>query len=770
MKWNKNNEVVSILLLLLSSFLIVFGAYNRFFSNDYLLQNGGDGLKHYYSFSYFIKYGNGWNFDGVAYPYGENLLFLDGHGIFAKCLHYIHHNWFELADYSVGILHIWLFSFIIITPFFLFKILKHFNFKNWEAIIAALLIFALSPQWHRLDGHQSLSYLHYIPMIWWFMIKIMNSKKQLFWAILFIISVLFFGFIHPYYLPLAAIFALSYMLVSAIQNRKIDYKTSLVLSLIAIIPLLVFQLYMGQIDNVGAERGYVAGGFFQYAATFEGVFIPNFGAYFDFWHWLTNVKGQSHEAYNYVGFIGQIVLLVLVFQLLKKLFSKNFKTTLQFSDNKELNAYLYAGILILLFALVIIFQWFPQLLEHVSILRAFRSSGRFGWIFYYIFTVFSAYKLKNWLVGLKLKNSKLAIGLFVLSIGIWAIEGFINVSHQSKHVNKNYATNLLLNPNYSNALKRIKRNPTDFQAIIPVPVFHAGSDKLNITGNPNIVRHTFLASYQLHFPFTAYYSSRVPMAKSLELLRWQSDDLTRLESDFEHFNEKPFLIVCDKTKLDEDAQRLISRAKLIYTDVDFLFYELDINEYKNAITERQNTIKEGFENKENLYQFSDSIYTTDSTKAIYFNGFNDRNVDWKDINQPFGNQNFFGRGNRHLLFEGKLPKDSVNQKLEISIWVYTNDDMPSMPILKCYFLDENDNINERYEQLGMYETHNFGRWVRIDLKVPALDKNCEIYLGYYNNFRIYNYYADNFLIRPKAVDVYIKTENLGLTFNGYLVK
>jgi len=727
-------------------------------------------LKHYYAFSYFIKYGNGWYFDGVAYPYGENLLYLDGHGILAKLLHYIHHNWFELADYSVEILHFWLFSFIIITPFFLYKILKHFNFKNWEAVIAALLIFSLSPQWHRLDGHQSLSYLHYIPMLWWFLIKINQGEKRILWAVIYGGSALFFGFIHPYYLPLAAIFALSFMLMSAFENGQINYTKSLILCLTALVPLVFFQIYMGQIDEFGQERGYVAGGFFKYCATFEGVFLPNFGGYFDFWHWLTNVKVQSHEAFNYVGFFGQIVFIALVFNFLKKLIQAKFKSLFQFSENEELNQYVQAAFLILIFAFAIVFQWFPILLEKIPFLRAFRSSGRFGWIFFYVFTVFTTYQLKYWLEKINIRKSKLVLPFLLIIIIIWGIEGFINIEHQASNIHKHFAKNLLNIPRYSNALKRINRQSTDFQAIIPVPIFHAGSDKINLTGNPVIVKHTFLASYQLHLPFSGYYSARVPMKKSFELIRWESDDLTRLESDFELFSDKPFLIICDKTtSLNEDSKRLIARAKLIYEDVDFDFYELDINTYKEAIVERQKMVKTAFENKDKLYQFSENIYTTDSTKAIYFNDFSNYNTDWNEIKQPFGNQNFYGRANKHLLFEGKLPSDSINQKLEISIWTYTNEDMPSMPILKCYFLNENGEIEERYEQLGTYEKNNFGGWFRIDLEVPALNKNCEIYLGYYNNFRVYNYYADNFLIRPKAVDVYIETEDLGLTFNGYLV-
>ena len=38
----------------------------------YLFEDGGDGLKNYYTLDYYVKHDDGWHFTGMNYPYGEN--------------------------------------------------------------------------------------------------------------------------------------------------------------------------------------------------------------------------------------------------------------------------------------------------------------------------------------------------------------------------------------------------------------------------------------------------------------------------------------------------------------------------------------------------------------------------------------------------------------------------------------------------------------------------------------------------------------------------
>jgi hypothetical protein len=758
-----------IITLLLGSFLIVFGAYYPFFSNDYLLSGGGDGLKHYYTLSYLIKYGHGWGFEGMAYPYGEHFIFVDGHGIVGRLMQLWSQYIFDISGKAVVIIHSWMFLWFIISPLFLYKILQHFEFKPWEAVIATLLIFTLSPQWHRIFGHQSLSYILFIPLLWWCLIKISATKKRWVWASCYGAIALFFGFIHPYYLPLAGMFALAYMATSFYKNGQFDFKKAITLFLTAFIPLIIFQVYMFIADPFPGERGYVAGGFFQYMATFEGVFLPNFGQYFNFWHNLTGVSMQNHEAFNYVGFAGQIVFVVLAINFIKKLFKRQFFDSFNFCDNAELNQYLQAAFLTLLFSFALIFQWFPILLEKFPPLRQFRSLGRFGWIFYYVFTIFTAYQIKNWLTKIQLKNHWLSVGVGILFISIWSIESYQNIQYHRKEIITEKTPNYFLQKEFTNTLLNIHKKPSDYQAIIPVPGFHLGSDKLAIVKSGQGLAYAFRASYDLHLPIAGYYSTRAPIAKTFEVLRWFSDDLTRRESEFKLYNDKPFLIISANHKIDKANQNLLAKAKLIYKSKAYNFYELDIQAYKKGFKAKQKQVLKTYsEHRDSLYKINDSTFTDKATKAIYFNAFSEFSNIWI-TETPFGTQNYFGRANQHVLFDGKLPFDTIGQELELSVWVYSNEDLPSMPILKCEIFDKNDKLIKKPEVLGMHSTTTFGRWVRISMTIKANEHRNRIYLGYYNNFRIFNCWADNFLIRPIDINIWNITTEKKPSYNGYIL-
>ncbi|MFK7947772.1 MAG: hypothetical protein AB8G11_09285 [Saprospiraceae bacterium] len=757
------------IILLIISFLIVWNFCGDFFSNYRLMATSGDGLKHYYTLSYFIEHGNGWHFDGMAYPYGEHFMFVDGHGIVGKILHFIHHHIFEISDYSVGILHFLIFSALIISPLFLFKILVHYGFKPWEAIVAALLIFSLSPQWHRISSHQSLAYIIFIPLLWWLIIQILHQSKSLIWAILYGVVAFFFGSIHPYYLPLAAVFALAFAVTSAYENNQFQYRRFITFVIMAFLPLIAFIIFMKITDPYAAERGYVAGGFFLYMGTFEGVFLPNFGRYFDFWQSITGVKIQNIEAFNYVGFVSQIVFISLIINFLKRFIKGQFAKSIRFSDNVELNQFVQAAFLVLLFSFALIFQWFPQLLEHIPTLRQFRSLGRFAWVFYYVFTVFVVFKVRKWLYQLNAKNHKLAIGLAVLSISIWSLESYNNVERHQRLSLKKDTPNYFLTNEFENILDSINRKSTDYQAIIPVPVYHLGSDKLAIVRSSRSLSYAFRASYDLNLPTTAHYSTRSPLKKSFEVLRWISHDLTRFEEDFDLFDERSFLIISANKKLSKADKRLLAKAKVIYESKAYNFYELDIVKYKKEIKEkRENLITVYGNRQDSLVKIKDNLFSNKPTKTVHINTFDNESVDWKTP-QPFGNQNYFGRANQHVLYDGKLSTDYDNQQVEISVWTYTNEDLPSMPILKCEIYDDNNELIERKEVLGTLSSETLGRWVRISLIMKISDHRHRIYLGYYNNFRDFNCYVDNFVIRPTGANIWYKQGDK-LYYNNYLLK
>ena len=329
--------------------------------------------------------------------------------------------------------------------------------------------------------------------------------------------------------------------------------------------------------------------------------------------------------------------------------------------------------------------------------------------------------------------------------------------------------NYFLTNEFENILNSIGKKPADYQAIIPVPLYHLGSDKLAIGRSNRALAYAFRASYDLGLPTTAYYSTRSPLEKSFEVLRWISHDLTRFEEDFELLNEKPFLIISANENLSKADKQLLAKAKKVYGSKIYNFYELDIVKYKEAIQKKRNYLIKSYENRQDsLVRIDKDLFGNKPTKGVYIKTFDDQLVNW-ETPQPFGNQNYFGRANQHILFDGKISTDYENQQVEISVWTYTNEDLPSMPILKCDIYDENDTLIDRKEFMGMVSSETLGRWVRISLVTKISNHRHRIFLGYYNNFRDFNCYADNFVIRPTGGNIWWKHENQ-LYYNNYLLR
>ena len=60
--------------------------------NSYLFSDNPDGIKNYYTFLYQQKYGTGFHFMGMNYPFGENLIYVDAIPIFSTLMSFINSN------------------------------------------------------------------------------------------------------------------------------------------------------------------------------------------------------------------------------------------------------------------------------------------------------------------------------------------------------------------------------------------------------------------------------------------------------------------------------------------------------------------------------------------------------------------------------------------------------------------------------------------------------------------------------------------------------
>jgi hypothetical protein len=224
-------------------------------------------------------------------------------------------------------------------------------------------------------------------------------------------------------------------------------------------------------------------------------------------------------------------------------------------------------------------------------------------------------------------------------------------------------------------------------------------------------------------------------------------------------SEKPFLVIAAKPFEEQKHLPLFKTATKFFENDRFVLFELDFKKFEKIIKKEQRQRQQQFNLREKeLFLTEEKIWADVPTKAILFENFDTKSK-----------KKYEGFGNKHVFFDGFLPKDSIGQPLEISLWVNIDNALPSVPLLKCEIYDKNNSLIERKEVLGNLQTQVRGTWLRIPLNLTATEHRYKLYLGYYNDFTLFHCEADNFLIRPTNVNVWQQTgKKMGFSYNGWI--
>jgi len=171
-----------------------------------ILALGGDAGKNYFTYLYQSMYGKGMWFNGMNYPYGENIVFTDGQPLLSVLFGYIGNISAQNALIVMG----WLIDLsFVLSIIYIYKILLHFNIKNLPAILFACLIAIFSPQVFSVIGHYALAYCSVIPMLFYWTLKYHYTNHWKYCLYIFILGCIA-EFLHPYYAAMILVWAISY--------------------------------------------------------------------------------------------------------------------------------------------------------------------------------------------------------------------------------------------------------------------------------------------------------------------------------------------------------------------------------------------------------------------------------------------------------------------------------------------------------------------------------------------------------------------------------
>jgi len=726
---------IPVLLVITLILLFYFFGYVILNPGQYFFAGGGDGIKNYYTPLWFVRYDSGNHFSGMNYPYGEVVTYTDNQPIISWILQFISSYVITISGEGVvGILNLLMIFSFVPTILLLFLILRHYRLPEWYAILTALIIGFFSPQLQRWTGHYSLAYMFFFPLTWWMVICCFRNGKTFLTWMLLMISVTVFGFIHLYFLLISCSFILLYSILNLFVRER-DWRKTVTGIAAAVIPLIINLAY-SYFTDTAKDRVEVPWGFFFYTSSFESIFLPNSDDFFSVPANFLSVSKVKWEGIAYVGIIGFLGFIFSVIRLLRYSFKKQWKRILLPAMPAELLVALWTAIFILLFSMSYPFYWrLEWLLDYLSYLKQFRSLGRFAWVFYYVFSVYAVYYL--FLIYRMLRIHRLrafAISFLLILLSLSSFDVVARLTHYRRMVYENKTAEAFFSPdNYSEWLLQSGYSPNDFQAILPLPFFNIGSEKI-LVGREASAYEAFRASYNTGIPIATCMMSRTSISKAMKTAQLLADSLIEKQVLKDYPNKKPLLVIATKEWLNNSENFIVSKSKKIFENESISMYLLSLENLKPDYTFVRN-FKTELEKRN-----ADS-----SDSRIIQNGF-------ENLQSGFV---FEGKGAVYLeegiipLFKGKMDESLVNVPQEFSVWVKVFKESESVPVLWYKQYDGNGNEIESRDLSPGYSFDIINDWIRMPCSFTLLAKDNTVEFF----FKGKKIALDEMLIRPADVNV-----------------
>ena len=728
--------------------------------NAYPLAGTLDAWKNYFTPAWYIKYDSGISFTGMNFPYGEHVLFTDNQPLISWVLQWVHTHIIPIADQTVGILNMLIFLNIYLCMFLLYRIARHFSLPHLYAIPLAIILALLSPQIHRFAGHYALAYTAYIPLIWWLLIQTSGAKRKWLPFSALVLAVSLSGFVHAYYLLMGVLFAFCYFGIRAwMYHKQQNMRADLIKAGIAlIIPVLVIQTFLWLTDTIN-DRPDNPSGILFYKAYWNSVFLPVQGPMWDAWQRFFIYERATVEGFSYVGLTAFWVFVMSLIRIIRYAWHQKFARIWRPVLPDDLAVTVWASVLLLLFAMAIPLSWGLEfLLDIFPPIKQFRSLGRFAWVFYYVFTMYSAVYL--YLIYRRLRQRQMqafGLGILVVAMVMWGWEAAIHIKLHAEVIKRNRDHNVFIHdyPPYEQWLAEHNYSISDFQAILPIPVFNTGSEKFVprwVTSG--ITEQVYMLAYKTGLPLACGSMSRTSVSQSSKLVQLLSSDYLQKEilNDYPNLQSPLLILKEEDVPLSVNEQEILNKAKLIKREGRYSLHELNLSTLKSK---SQKILKLFEEQKDSTLIKRDDFYLSED-KWIHWNGFEKRSQ------SAFGEETISGNKEDILiLFEDVIPDTSW---MQMSVWMKIDHHVSGFPVFNYKEFDKNDVQIFHAEEGTMFGMNVYKNWLLVEyrFKLKEVGNKAVIYMQHrYPEM-------ESLLIRPENVDVYktISGEHQ-LMYNNY---
>ncbi len=745
---------------------------------------GADGGKNIYTYLYHVLYGKGVWFDGMNYPYGEHIVYTDGQPLLSVPLSYLSRR----VTMGTALTIMWWMVALsyVLSIIYCFKILIRFKVAPLIAMCFAGLITIFSPQLFRISGHYALSVVCILPMLFYWSLRYYNKEGYKYLLFIFILGTLA-TFLHPYYAAVSLVWAGCYIVGYLLTQKesmvaKLKHTLPLLLSVIAV--FAVFGTVM-KFTDPATDRPTTPYGILSNCTGIKDVISNSNSPVWAFIKHLTKVDGitEGGEGRAYVGLVVLMAVgIALVLGLRNKYILK--KSSLSQPEKGFHPIWLIMAVMALLFGMGAPFTWGMEwLLDYASMLKQFRTLGRFSWICYYIITIYGSVVIYNWYAALIVANKKAAANtLLFAALALWSFEasGYIARTHKKLEIGYHaYDTFVSTGQtNWEQFLHQHNYKKEDFQATLVLPFFEVGSEKLWVGNDENIsalaIAMGIQAGIQLHLPMIDGMMSRTSWEvafKQVKIVGGPYADKT----DFLKmgFDKNLLIIVLNNVEISPDEKFLLDRA-------DYLGDFQNCKIYSNPprrIWDNQRKIVFGHRGNTNTCvntgepDIFDKLPASDTCIKYTGDWFVEHFDNIKTANALVGGGALsYAENMNPVLAKYQLNPGIDAQLYEFSCWFLVPSNDYRSPVVTIDILDSAGKVLTSKKALAKESTDNFEMWLRCNtyfgMPLNARTVKCTVDDIGSNTFIT----ADELLIKPADAVIVTKLPRNKFLINNHIIQ
>ena len=563
-------------IMLLTLAALVYARFEKLFAcpSCYLFSNGSDGLKNYFTSAFFVHHDPGAWFGGMNYPYGEHIVYTDNQPLWSLLMKAVDRI-FPMQDHVIGTTNMLLVVSILFCGLIVYYILRELHLPRWYAALMAIPITLLSPQLERFNGHFSLAYIFYLPLLILLTLRVCAVPSSWSRAIWLVVAITAMGFTHLYFLFLGAILLVTIMALHLIfRSLKPDRTTLKLLGITILAGALVYGTVT--LTDPVTDRPDEVYGVYVYTAKAQGTFLPWYEPFASLWL-DAGIRKPDVEGISYIGWVNTVLFLLIAFLSVRTLLKRRRRIR-QRPVVRHPAFWTIVATLIWLIATGWIYQiGAGVLLDAFPVLGQFRSLGRLGWLFYSTLSICMAYW--GYILLRTARRPKLAVLIFGLCLSVWTGEALGHFWDSTKAV---FKANLVFRHTtpYLDFLEQQGKDSAYYQAILQFPSLLIGPEKVGIDRGVWYMPQSMQCAWETGLPMITSMMSRTSVSQAMDFIELTSEK-AKSKRRLQQMTSQPLLLLVGEAYLGGYEQRIIKQCEPLGI-VNFMkIYELPVSVLKN---------------------------------------------------------------------------------------------------------------------------------------------------------------------------------------------